>query len=266
MISLRPVIVGLLISILYLPVRHVYSILNFHLSSLPEPFSDPEFVSTTSSLSSSRSPLRQQVRTTTIFSNSNQTIGTSFDQSDYDRFAFCEDAIVYKLEGVEKEVGILSCDPTRWEWNTVMGTLVNPRAGKGALWVLDPVETGGGEQLKRIKLDWNENSFLEEDFHPLGIDIYHRSSPIDSDTLFVINHRGSNYFSRSSTGVVPLFSTATFSISDLSLTLPLLSNSNAVVSSTAFYLVQGHSSNPLASSCLKKTLGSFVTLSLAIRS
>ncbi|GAA5960070.1 hypothetical protein JCM3765_006154 [Sporobolomyces pararoseus] len=71
---------------------------------------------------------------------------TSSHRRDHDQFAFCEDAIVYKVDGGERAVGILSYGSTGWEWSTVMGTLVNPRAGEDAFLtrrkkLLNPFET-----------------------------------------------------------------------------------------------------------------------------
>lgn len=88
---------------------------------------------------------------------------------------FCEHEIVFEEEGVV----LLSCDPGRGEWNTVMGPLKDP-GPRGKLWLYDYANT---KRSRELALD---HFPVEYDFHPLGI--AHFSDALKT-TLFVINHR-----------------------------------------------------------------------------
>ncbi|KAK7514575.1 uncharacterized protein IWZ02DRAFT_444724 [Phyllosticta citriasiana] len=89
----------------------------------------------------------------------------------------CEDVILVE----EEQVALLSCDPGRDNWNTVMGTFRDP-SGAGILYQwfyndADAVPTP-------IALDHPTNgSYYTTDFHPLGIE-YHAPS----GTLYITNH------------------------------------------------------------------------------
>ncbi|KAJ6513257.1 hypothetical protein C8R45DRAFT_857721 [Mycena sanguinolenta] len=99
-------------------------------------------------------------------------------------FKFCEDAIFWDIHdeatnSIRHET-IISCDPGRGEWNTVMGPLKNP-SPHGALWLLS---TERDAVPQRITM---QNYPSNHDFHPLGIAI----SPAHGNTpsnLFAINH------------------------------------------------------------------------------
>ncbi|KAK1989985.1 putative paraoxonase [Colletotrichum falcatum] len=92
----------------------------------------------------------------------------------------CEDALVVEEDGV----AILSCDPGRDLWNTVMGTFTEPVSAipPGALYMYrygDAI-SHRPDALSRVEL----LGFPEASkFHPLGIE-YHRAS----GHLFVSNH------------------------------------------------------------------------------
>ncbi|CZT18696.1 uncharacterized protein RCC_04540 [Ramularia collo-cygni] len=86
----------------------------------------------------------------------------------------CEDIYLDEKDGF----ALLSCDPGRDEWNTVMGTFVNsvspPETG---IYIYKYAEDGASPQ----QLTFSPPK--DAPFHPLGIE-YHP----ESQTLFVINH------------------------------------------------------------------------------
>ncbi|KAL4910541.1 hypothetical protein BDW74DRAFT_164436 [Aspergillus multicolor] len=100
----------------------------------------------------------------------------------------CEDGILVPEDGF----AILSCDPGRDLWNTVMGTFYHDHAKipNGKLWLYDyandlHLQDTEGEKdekdvVKQIIFTDTPSDFT---FHPLGLD-FHRSS----NTLFVANH------------------------------------------------------------------------------
>ncbi|KAJ6494792.1 hypothetical protein C8R47DRAFT_1117214 [Mycena vitilis] len=96
---------------------------------------------------------------------------------------FCEDAAFWDIHTAtnttRREV-IVSCDPGRKDWNTVLGPLHNPKP-HGALWLLSGGEDGVPQ---RITLN---NYPANHDFHPLGIAISpsHGNAP---SNLFAVNH------------------------------------------------------------------------------
>ncbi|KAK4047449.1 hypothetical protein OIO90_006195 [Microbotryomycetes sp. JL221] len=92
--------------------------------------------------------------------------------SDSDEFRSCEDVTELDHQHV-----IVSCDPSRHEWNTVMGVLRKPEP-KGSLWIVNPTHTRPVVAHKLDLINWPQDI----DFHPLGIRV------LDS-RLFVINHR-----------------------------------------------------------------------------
>lgn len=96
-----------------------------------------------------------------------------------DRIRNCEDALLVEEQGL----AILSCDPGRDLWNTVMGTFVENRSmiPSGELLLYHYGRWDDTEDaLQPVKLI---NQPTDYSFHPLGID-YHAPS----STLFVCNH------------------------------------------------------------------------------
>lgn len=137
-----------------------------------------------------------------------------------------------------------------------MGTLFNPRAGKGSLWVVDPLRA----EANRLELDWKNDT--PTDFHPLGIDLLPRSKPDSADTLFVINHG-------SAESTIELFNLRCSPCLDCSashfqtLSHPSFTgapNSIAVTSPTSFYLSHDHRFNLRTTNRLRKLLNSAETL------
>ncbi|GAA5823492.1 hypothetical protein JCM10212_006857 [Sporobolomyces blumeae] len=153
----------------------VYRFLAFHLAGPLAPITDPTFSSF------ARFPNSTSNRLVEFTARSGSPA-----LSDYSRLALCEDAVTYDV-GPAKQVVIASCDPTRWDWNTVMGTLHDPKAGQGALWLIDPLEGEQGRP-RRVSFDWPDLDRGTVDFHPLGIDIT-RDDGLDSALLFAINHQ-----------------------------------------------------------------------------
>ncbi|KAF2160851.1 hypothetical protein M409DRAFT_28731 [Zasmidium cellare ATCC 36951] len=138
----------------------------------------------------------------------------------------CEDVLVNE----EEAWMLLSCDPGRDEWNTVMGTFVNHTA---------PPETGlyiwkyteAGAKPSQLKLLPFENG--HPDFHPLGIG-YHAPTK----TIFVANHASRNsrielYRLDVAQGEATLFA----AVENPRLAAP---NSIAAVSDTEFYVTNDH--------------------------
>ncbi|KAL4862622.1 hypothetical protein BDV12DRAFT_40096 [Aspergillus spectabilis] len=91
----------------------------------------------------------------------------------------CEDGIIIE----EDSMAILSCDPGRDLWNTVMGTFYPQHSliPNGKLWIYRyDVPDGDEKALVPIQFVDYPEPFS---FHPLGVE-YHR----DTSTLFVCNH------------------------------------------------------------------------------
>ncbi|GAA5865495.1 hypothetical protein JCM1840_001416 [Sporobolomyces johnsonii] len=190
------------------------------------------------------------------------TVHSAPDTAPGDRLAFCEDAIQLPLE--DRDVALVCCDPTRQEWNTVLGPLRNSSAGRGGLWIVDPVSVSGGASVaeakdvrpQRVELDWPALEQGDVDFHPLGMDI------IDTEEgekrLFVINHQRSSatvevfHLARSSPSFLPSTFSATHSFTLSHPSFTGAPNSLAAVSPTTFYLSHDHRFNRRTTSPLKK--------------
>ena len=101
----------------------------------------------------------------------------------------CEDAVFWeKVDdsgAVIDKVLLLSCDPNRKAWNTVLGPLNDP-SSRGALWFYNIGDTiVAPAQPRRITLDGYPET---HDFHPLGLDIYPSHPDQPYSNLFVVNH------------------------------------------------------------------------------
>ncbi|PFH52954.1 hypothetical protein AMATHDRAFT_55839 [Amanita thiersii Skay4041] len=109
-----------------------------------------------------------------------------------DGFKYCEDAAFWDQYDAEKHLTerhlIVTCDPGRKSWNTVMGPLHDPKP-HGGLWIY-PSSTaehpkGDSEAApKRITLS---NYPEGHDFHPLGLDIWPSYGRNESN-LYIVNH------------------------------------------------------------------------------
>ncbi|EPQ28897.1 uncharacterized protein PFL1_03698 [Pseudozyma flocculosa PF-1] len=111
---------------------------------------------------------------------------------------FCEDAEIVHTHGIV----VVSCDPGRAEWNTVMGPLKNVKP-RGALWVYDFANVDGSasapppaDALEIVHLVGFPDRL---DFHPLGISILEEDGTAKAAgagkaaspplRLFVVNHQ-----------------------------------------------------------------------------
>lgn len=94
--------------------------------------------------------------------------------------------LVNPLSGaLDDRLLILSCDPGRKEWNSVLGPLKNPDP-HGALWVY-PTRAARISESKPRKIEFKgypEN----HDFHPLGVEVYPATSTKDESYMYVVNH------------------------------------------------------------------------------
>ncbi|KAF1958887.1 calcium-dependent phosphotriesterase [Byssothecium circinans] len=96
-----------------------------------------------------------------------------------DRVRNCEDVLMEENLGI----AILSCDPGRDRWNTVMGTFRNDlEIQSGALWLYDysHPELPDSELLRPFTF---KNFANADDFHPLGLEL-----DVDTSTLYVVSH------------------------------------------------------------------------------
>jgi hypothetical protein len=101
-----------------------------------------------------------------------------------DEIRHCKDISFWEVvngeTGAPEKRVLLSCDPGRLAWNTIMGPLLDPEP-RGGLWVVP----SGRTEAKRVVF---ENYPEGHDFHPFGAEAYPTHSPTDSTPLFVINH------------------------------------------------------------------------------
>ncbi|KAH9058355.1 hypothetical protein EDB87DRAFT_1675355 [Lactarius vividus] len=161
---------------------------------------------------------------------------------------YCEDAVFWeRVDGSGARVNkvlLLSCDPNRKAWNTVMGPLHDPNP-RGALWFYD-MGTDGAEP-RRIALDGYPEG---HDFHPLGLDVY-PSQPYSN--LFVVNHarNGSTIEQFTLSWNAPDRARWVRTLSGPDLVAP---NSIALTSPTSFYLTHDHRFTRRLPGVLGKTL------------
>lgn len=150
---------------------------------------------------------------------------------------FCEDATFWEFKDsttndvLQRNV-LLSCDPGRQEWNTVMGPLLDPEP-HGSLWLYNPASSAS--TAERITL---EGYPAKHDFHPLGIEIY-PSFNGNASNLFVVNHARARttieQFTLSPTS--PLKASYVRTITSPYFISP---NSIALTSPTSFYVTNDH--------------------------
>ncbi|KDR76333.1 hypothetical protein GALMADRAFT_247725 [Galerina marginata CBS 339.88] len=123
------------------------------------------------------------------------------DAERQEEMSSCEDGSFWELHNAQGKVVerpvIVSCDPGRRGWNTVMGPLRNPDP-HGALWLYVPqnrADKGQGKpQILSSKIAANKahrivlkNYPANHDFHPLGVEIW-PSHAGNSSNVYVINH------------------------------------------------------------------------------
>ncbi|KAK7033125.1 hypothetical protein R3P38DRAFT_2700561 [Favolaschia claudopus] len=146
----------------------------------------------------------------------------------------CEDAAFWDIHdpatNSTQQVVLITCDPGRVDWNTVMGPLRNPDP-HGNLWLL---AMGKESVPQRITFD---NYPAGHDFHPLGIAI----SPFDGDTpsnLFIVNHARERTVIEQFT-MSPASAVATH-VRTLSSPYFISPNSISLTSSSSFYVSNDH--------------------------
>ncbi|KAJ7739762.1 hypothetical protein DFH07DRAFT_926855 [Mycena maculata] len=109
-------------------------------------------------------------------------------------FKFCEDAAFWDIydgrdnlrdsQQLSRRHVVVSCDPNRKAWNTVLGPLRNPDP-HGALWLLEHhASTMSRTGELRVEL---KNYPPNYDFHPLGLAIS-PSYGNGTSNMFVVNH------------------------------------------------------------------------------
>ncbi|KAF8638266.1 hypothetical protein AX17_002288 [Amanita inopinata Kibby_2008] len=107
-------------------------------------------------------------------------------------FKYCEDAAFWDLYNGEKGLTdrhlIVSCDPGRKAWNTVMGPLRNPKP-HGGLWLYTSFSSKSTDSnSKSIPQRLTLLNYPQgHDFHPLGLDIW-PSHARNVSNLYVVNH------------------------------------------------------------------------------
>lgn len=167
----------------------------------------------------------------------------------------CEDAIFWeKVDNsgaVIDKVLLLSCDPNRKAWNTVMGPLSDP-SPRGALWFynIGGDAIGAPAQPRRITLEGYPET---HDFHPLGFDIYPSRPDQPYSNLFVVNHARHNSTIEQFTlsWHEPDRAKWVRTISGPELVAP---NALALTSPTSFYLTHDHRFTRRLPGVLGKTL------------
>ena len=168
---------------------------------------------------------------------------------------YCEDAVFWERVddsgAVINKVLLLSCDPSRKAWNTVMGPLSDP-SSRGALWFynIGGDVIGVPPQPRRILLEGYPET---HDFHPLGLDIYPSNPDQPNSNLFVVNHARYNSTIEQFTlsWHQPDRATWVRTISGPELVAP---NALALTSPTSFYLTHDHRFTRRLPGLLGKTL------------
>ncbi|KAH9002881.1 hypothetical protein EDB86DRAFT_3062942 [Lactarius hatsudake] len=164
---------------------------------------------------------------------------------------FCEDAVFWeRVDGsgaAVNKVLLLSCDPNRKAWNTVMGPLHDPNP-RGALWFYDMGAVGA--EPRRIALEGYPEG---HDFHPLGLDVYPSRPSQPYSNLFVVNHarNGSTIEQFTLSWDAPDRARWVRTLSGPELVAP---NSLALTSPTSFYLTHDHRFTRRLPGVLGKTL------------
>jgi arylesterase/paraoxonase len=100
----------------------------------------------------------------------------SYEIKFQDEIKNCEDLLLDEDSGM----AILSCDPGRDRWNTVMGTFyADENLKSGKLWLYEHTDTQEpNDSIHPLAFKSFPN---EDDFHPVGMDLHKK-------TLFVVNH------------------------------------------------------------------------------
>ncbi|KAF7986409.1 hypothetical protein HWV62_31135 [Athelia sp. TMB] len=156
-----------------------------------------------------------------------------------EKFESCEDAVFWDHIGggaLLKRLVVVSCDPGRRSWNTVMGPLRDPEP-RGGLWLYTPSDSDS--EVPSLPQPIIFTGYPDgHDFHPLGLEIT-PSQDGGSSSLFVVNHaRQRSYIEQfllnpSNTTVATWVRTITSEY----LVAP---NGIAITSPTSFYVSNDH--------------------------
>lgn len=109
----------------------------------------------------------------------------------------CEDETFWELHDATGKVlqrsVIVSCDPRRKSWNTVMGPLHDPNS-RGALWLYVPSVSETQPHIISSDIETDKphritikNYPANHDFHPLGIEVW-PSYGGNASNVYVVNH------------------------------------------------------------------------------
>ena len=163
---------------------------------------------------------------------------------------FCEDATFWDrvddAGGLQDRILLMSCDPGRREWNTVMGPLHDP-VPAGALWVHRTRDATGRPQ--RVVFEKYPQG---HDFHPLGAEVY-PSHPGKASNLFVVNHARQETTIEQFTMQWDTPARATW-VRTLSSPYFVSPNALALTSPTSFYVTNDHLLTRRLPSVLGQTL------------
>ncbi|CAE6408820.1 unnamed protein product [Rhizoctonia solani] len=148
------------------------------------------------------------------------------------RFKFCEDGLI-----LAPGIAIFSCDLGRYEWNTVMGPMLETSRG-GSLWALHYTSTTTGKPYPLELTGFPGDADMG--FHPLGIDIAPGGSTGTPSRLLVINHGHHRptvevFSIELKSGLVTL--TYEITLTHTSFVAP---NAIAAISSNSFFLSHDH--------------------------
>ncbi|KAI6033328.1 hypothetical protein EDC04DRAFT_2215327 [Pisolithus marmoratus] len=150
------------------------------------------------------------------------------------RLTHCEHIIFWdhldEEDNITNRLVLLSCDPGRRAWNTVMGPMDDPDPS-GDLWIYS-TETGS---LSPITL---ANYPEGHDFHPLGMDVYPSKAGAPSN-LFVINHARENSTIEQLV-LDPAQPTVATYVRTLTSPYFVAPNALALTSPTSFYITNDH--------------------------
>jgi hypothetical protein len=155
-----------------------------------------------------------------------------------DALRYCEDVVFWDhLDNTGKQSNrllLLSCDPGRKSWNTVMGPLRDPKP-HGGLWVYSLDKKAQQQQPMRITLKGYPQ---DHDFHPLGLEIY-PSQGGSASNLFVVNHaRQRTYIEQFS--MSPKRPTEAIWVRTITSKYFVAPNALAMTSPTSFYVTNDH--------------------------
>lgn len=150
---------------------------------------------------------------------------------------YCEDAVFWDhLDSTGKHANrllLLSCDPGRKAWNTVMGPLLHPKP-HGGLWVYS-LDQKDVQQPVRVTFKGYPK---DHDFHPLGLEIY-PSHGGSASNLFVVNHARQRTFIEQFS-MSPERPTEAKWIRTITSKYFVAPNALALTSPTSFYVTNDH--------------------------